>query len=841
MTDDQASLAQLLPLVRRQWRQQPWRPALVALAVALGVALAFSVALINRSALAEFSAALRATSGEPDLVLRGNHADLPDALLDRMRLHAGVRAASPVLEADSHAHGADEERRVAVRVLGVDALALAELAPQLLPRPAPSEDRLAALDPDAVFANAAARAQLELADGATLWLQHGSRWQALRLAGSVAAGGAPLLVMDIAAAQQRLGRGGRLSRIDLRLQPGVDAQALLRALALPAGVRAAPPDEAERRQATLSRAYRVNLAVLALVALFVGGFLVYAVVSLAVAQRMPALALLSVLGLPAPRRRMLVLAECGLLGLLGSALGLLLGAAMAVAALRVVGGDLGGGYFAGAPAPLRLQPGVALAYAALGIATALAGGWLPARRAEQLAPAQALKGLGGEAGAARTPVAGLALLVAASLLAWLPPVAGVPLAAYASVGALLLGGVALVPAVVHALLRLRGGEQRPLLLLARRRAAHERATAGAAVGAVLTSLALCVAITVMVTSFRDSVANWLDAVLPADLYARTGSSASAEQAWFEPELAAAAAALPGVRRVQAQRVRRLVLDPALPALTLLARPLPDPMRELPLVGPVHAAAPGEAGVWVSEAAAALHHLAPGARITLPLGDDASLPVRVRGVWRDYARQSGSLVIAHADYLQASGDTRLNELALWLAPEADAAAVRAALRAARPEAALLDFATTAELRATSLRVFDRSFAVAAYLQAAAIAIGLVGIAASQSAQVLARRKEFGLLAHLGLTRRQVTAVVVGEAAVWLLAGTMLGLALGLAIGAVLIFAVNPQSFHWTMEFRLPTARLAALCVAVASAGLAAAAWAARHALSHSAVLAVKEDW
>ena len=96
---------------------------------------------------------------------------------------------------------------------------------------------------------------------------------------------------------------------------------------------------------------------------------------------------------------------------------------------------------------------------------------------------------------------------------------------------------------------------------------------------------------------------------------------------------------------------------------------------------------------------------------------------------------------------------------------------------------------------------------------AIAIGLFGIAASFSAQVLARRKEFGLLVHLGLTRRQIVAVVAAEGAVWTAVGAALGLALGIAVSVVLVKVVNPQSFHWTMELLLPWVRLGALCAAV----------------------------
>ncbi|MES2483977.1 MAG: ABC transporter permease, partial [Pseudomonadota bacterium] len=170
----------------------------------------------------------------------------------------------------------------------------------------------------------------------------------------------------------------------------------------------------------------------------------------------------------------------------------------------------------------------------------------------------------------------------------------------------------------------------------------------------------------------------------------------------------------------------------------------------------------------------------------------------------------------------SGDTRTNDIAVWLTPGTDPGAVQQALRAhadaAAPGAgALLEFASATELRALSLRIFDRSFAVTYWLQAVAIAIGLFGVAASFSAQVLARRKEFGLLRHLGLTRRQVLAVVAGEGAAWTLIGSAAGLALGIAVAVVLVHVVNPQSFHWTMDLLVPWLRLAALCAAVVVAG------------------------
>ena len=136
-----------LALIVREWRHH--RVAL--LAVALGVALAFSVHLINDSALSEFSAAVRTANGEPDLTLRGPRAGFDDALFERVAADPGVEIASPVLEVDTYALAAGG-RRVPVRVLGIDVLLAAPLAPALLPRPAAAEDRLVFLDPDAAFA-----------------------------------------------------------------------------------------------------------------------------------------------------------------------------------------------------------------------------------------------------------------------------------------------------------------------------------------------------------------------------------------------------------------------------------------------------------------------------------------------------------------------------------------------------------------------------------------------------------------------------------------------------------------------------------------------------------------
>ena len=848
-------------------RRHPWRSAAAVAAVMLGVALAFAVQVINASALDEFAQAVRTVNGQPDLEVRAMQGPLPEALYGHLATHPQVARASPVLELTALASPSapdDAATRVPLRLLGADALLLPAMAPALMPRPWDGADRFALFAPATVFLNAAALQALGLpADGAgtppAITLRSGPQAWPVRVVGTVAAGGAPLAVMDLGAAQDLFGRGGQLSRIDLQLRPGTDRSAFSQALRAlpdwPAHALLAEPGDAAERISNLSRAYRVNLTVLALVALFTGAFLVFSVLALSVARRAPQFALLAVLGATPHQRLALVLTEAGLLGLVGSATGIALGTLLAATALRLLGGDLGGGYFAGVEPPLRWSSTAALLYGTLGLAAALAGGWWPARAAQALPPAQTLKGLGQAADAPARGTAGLVLLAGATLLALAPPIAGVPVAAYVAVGLLLVGGMALLPWAVAALLRgLRPLVARQLLpLLALERARRMRGAAAIAIGGVVASLSLAVALTVMVASFRGSVMQWLDAVLPAPLYLRSALyAAGGEAALLPASLAATVARLSGVARVEPLRASPVQLDPARPALTLLARPLgSDPAQRLPLVDAALPVPPGHIGIYISEAVVDLYGLRPGmdwpalSRSFSAPGQEGKAPTApffIASVWRDYARQAGAVALDLADYERLTGDGRPSDLALWPQEGADLAALRQAVEALPTEGMpALEWVSAQAIRARSLHIFDRSFAVTYWLQAVAIAIGLFGVAASFSAQVLARRKEFGLLAHLGLTRRQILAVVAGEGAAWTGVGAAAGLLLGLAVSVVLVHVVNPQSFHWTMDLRVPLARLLALCAAVVVAGTVTAWLAGRAAAGRDAVLAVKEDW
>jgi putative ABC transport system permease protein len=235
----------------------------------------------------------------------------------------------------------------------------------------------------------------------------------------------------------------------------------------------------------------------------------------------------------------------------------------------------------------------------------------------------------------------------------------------------------------------------------------------------------------------------------------------------------------------------------------------------------------------------LYGYSVGMAVRLPIHGQARDAV-VAGVWRDYARQFGAIQMRLADYQALTGDREINDAALWLQPSVTPAQVIATLKKL-PFGTALEFAEPGDIRAASLKIFDRSFGVTYLLEAIAIVIGLFGVAATFSAQTLARAKEFGMLRHIGVTRRQIIAILALEGGLLTVIGIMVGFVLGWVISLVLVFIVNPQSFHWTMQLHLPWGLLASVAAALLASAVLTALVSGRYALSGNAVRAVSEDW
>lgn len=836
-----------------EWRAHIVQVIVALIAIAIGVAMAFSIHLINTAAFNEFSAASKSLSGQSDLQVRGRKAFFDESLYPRLANTEGVALANPVLELDVVVPGKQKNRNDhKLKIIAIDMFRAMQISPDLLGLPAEGKtlDRVA---DDTIFLSPAAMEWLQVKQDDTLQLGAGLETITLRVAGGLvrARAGQRIAVMDIGAAQWRFQQLGLLSRIELKLQDGVNHAAFKVKLAGELGESYVLTEsvDLETRVANMSRAYRVNLNMLALVALFTGTFLVFSAQVLSIIRRRQQFALLRVLGFTRQQLLRQIITEGVVLGVMGSLLGLGLGYAIAALAIQFLGGDLGSIFFPGVRPSIYFSPLAAVTFFLVGLIVTLLGSILPAFEAARAKPALALRAGSEDTAMAKlsTPWFSVICLSVALLFTQLPPIFDLPVFGYLAISLLLIGGIALMPyfaAWLFSALLAKWPHNwiGAVLTLALARLANAPNQAAIALGGILASFSLMVAMAIMVTSFRVSVDNWLERVLPADLYVRAG--AAGDHGGFQPDTQKAIAALVDFARIDFFRTQQLMLDVNRPEITLIARPIDqtDARNTLPLTDDRIAPAllpENVIPIWISEAMVDLYGYRVGQKVALPIGA-TSHEFLVAGVWRDYGRQFGAVQMQLADYQALTGDLSVNTVALWLRTGTTLDAATANLRQL-PFGAVLEISRSSDMRALSLEIFDRSFAVTYLLEMVAVVVGLLGVAASFSAQTLARVKEFGMLRHIGVMRAQIFTILAAEGSLLTTLGIVLGFVLGWSISLILVFIVNPQSFHWTMELHLPWGWLTIIAVLMLISATLTALLAGHQAVSGNVIRAVREDW
>ncbi len=824
-------------------RHQLGRTLLAILAIALGIALGLSIYLVNRAAADEISLAARSLYGLADLSVVATNEDFDEMLFPRIARTRGVSAASPKLEVRAKL----AERSGAITVIGVDAFRYRRLQPAFASAMSVG-DALSTtpFKPNAALLSATAARELSLVQGDELRVQVGLEVISFEIAGVLPteAFRGSVALIDIATVQWVFGRLGRLSGVDLRLASGVSPSEVRRELGSLASdeIRVTTPGEATDDALRLSRAYRANLTALALVALFTGGFFVYSTQALAVLRRRREHAVLHALGVTRYQQLGFVLASSGVLGLCGSALGIVLGTLLARFGVDALGSGIGAGYFAGDSAQIQVSGAELLAFCALGLSVALVGAARPALEAARIPTAAALKASDVTSGLLRVHPWSIVLALALSIgVLFVPPIAGLPLPGYVSIALLLIATVAATPLLVKGALRLLPQHPAPPYEVAIAELSGTARYAALSVAAIVVSFSLMVAMAIMVSSFRGSLDAWTQRILPADVYVRVGGVD--QTAHLDESTATMLGELSGVVRIETSRLAQASLDSDRPPIVVSARSFDrDALDEsLWITAQADSSAPdGASAVWLSEAAADLFNVRPGELIAIRF-DAAVLRGFVQGLWRDYEHQNGAVVLTRADYVRLTGDRKINTVWLWLDARASIEAVREQVRKKLPAGIAVDVRAPSELREMSLAVFDRTFAITYVLEIVAVVIGLFGIASGISAQVLARRGELGALRHLGFTRGQIAGMLAIEGTVLGTIGVLVGLASGVIVSFILIYVVNRQSFHWSMDLYAPGALLALLSLVLIVSAALIAVWSGRHAMTSDVVRAVKEDW
>lgn len=845
--------------ILRRVSQERARTGLTVAGIALGIAVVLAIRLANASALGGFASALDTVAGRTSLEVIGVGLGVDEARLAGLGWLREWGEVSPVMEGDAVALPAPD-RPEAVRVLGVDILRDQPFREYRLLDVGPGGGQPTAqaflellIDPASVVVTEVfARRHglvVEPPEGpdprgrSTLRMAFGDRARDYRIRGLLRDEGPArvldgnFVLMDIAAAQLAFDRLGRVDRVDVRLADPSRLDEAERQIGarLPAGLAVQRPARRGQQVERMLAAFQFNLGALSYVALLVGLFLVYNTVATSVIARRDEIGVLRALGATRRAVMTLFLGEAAALALLGCAVGLPVGWALARAAVAFTSATVTTLYVAHAaavPSLTWVEAGLAVG---VGVPLALAAAAAPSWEGSRVSPLEAVRGYQGEAsGAARLwrwGLAGTVCQLAAVASAQAGPVGGLPVFGFAAAVLVVLGLAALVPVALAAAARaVRPGALGWLGVTGR--LAHANLTAAIprlaiSVAALAVSLAMLVAIAVMIGSFRETVIYWVGQTLRADLFVSTARRSNLDaQATISPALEQAIARDGDVEAVDRFRA----LSPTFRGRLIVLgsgdfRVLLDHgalVFKAPADGPAAmAAAIGHDAVVVSEALSMRFGVGVGDRIDVPT-PAGPRPFLVAAVYYDYSTDRGVVVMDTTTFARHFGDQRPTSLSVYLRPGADPAAVRDRLLAALGAEHRLFVHTNATLRAEVLRIFDATFAITYGLEAVAIVVAVLGVAGTLVTLILERRRELALLRLVGADLGQIRRMIVIEAGMLGLVSQVLGLGAGLALSLILIYVINVQSFGWTIQFHVPGVFLlqamAAVLLATALAGV-----------------------
>jgi putative ABC transport system permease protein len=830
--------------------------ALVGLALGVGTIVAVDVA--TASARRAFELSLEAVNGAATHQLLGGPRGIDEHLYVRLRTAPPGGAAAHAQFAPVVSGYVTVGERV-LQLVGLDPFASAALdggaagrAPMLAIHGA-QEVREWFTRPSAVVMSAALARELGIGPAGEFELAVGGvRHRAALIARIADADAGPgfdaLLLTDIAQAQEWLGLQGRLTRIDVRTPEAVSPEAFVRQLRayLPADVAVHGTRAEARETFAMTDAFIINLKAMSLLALLVGTLLIYGAVSFAVVQRRTIIGVLRALGATRREVLVLVLGETAALGVAGGVCGVLLGVLIGRGLVSLVSQTINDLYFVVAVRSVSVPPSTLAKALAAGLGTSLVAALLPALEAVASAPRLALARSVLEQRARHSARVLLLLSVLLALGAGSTVLASSRslLAGFATLFMLLLSVAAATPAALHALAagagRL-GGRFSPAARLACADIAGSLSRTGVAIAALGMALTAMVGVVIMVESFRESLRDWLVQTMRADIYVSAPGVADSLERRLDPQVVEALLAVPGIAAHSEGR-RVTVASPAGPLDLNAVKLVPasyagfrftqgDPGRAWPKFQ--------QGAILISEPLAWRLSLGVGGALSLETAAGAH-SFQVVGVYREYGNDRGEVLMDLTEYQRWWRDEGIAALGMYLSPGISTAHAVSALRSATHGRQALLIRSNADIRALSMRIFERTFVITRVLYWLAAGVAAVGLLSALLAWELERTRELALLRSLGLTPSASALLILAQTTFMGLVALLAAIPAGVVTALVLTEVINRRAFGWQIDLHLRPAQFSQALLLALGAALAAALYPAWRAARLPIAVGLREE-
>jgi putative ABC transport system permease protein len=812
----------ILRLGLRYISRRFFQSILFIVGVALGVAVVIAIDLANASASRAFSLSSASITGNASHQIVAGVDGLPSALYSQIRLDLGIRNSAPVINEMLGAVDVPQP----LRLLGVDPFAEPPFRNYLSDIEVIGEADISAFDalnrfitePRTVLISESLANQVGKVAGDSLSLQVGGDIVEVRIIGILRPNDNlsqqaldNLLLTDIASAQEITGKIGRLSRIDLILPEDADFAAIQ--AILPQGAQLLSSQQSGDALSQMTEAFEINLQALSLLAVVVGVFLIYNTVTFSVIQRRPVIGILRSLGATKRQIFAFIIGEALVLGLIGTILGVGLGIIFGRFTVGIISQTINDLYFTVNVTRVSVEPLSLLKGIALGIFASTGAALIPSIDASRTPPTGSMRRSSLEERTAQavpyiTLGAVVSFLVGLGLLQ-IPTTSLI--VSFSALFFVIFGGALLTPAVLILSMRLlRPISEKLFGILGRiapRAIIRSLSRTSVAVAALTIAVSVIIGVSVMIGSFRNTVANWLENTLSADIYISPPVLLANEATTgLSPDLLDLVAQVDGVEQVASTRTVQVAAPdyPNLPLVNLIAVDFDLPSESRDFIWKTvddPAAALAEGRIMVSEPFAFRRGIdQENSQLTL-LTPEGEQTFEVFGVFYDYSTDQGNVYIARAIYDQFWDDPYISALAAFISPDADLDTVISAIETQ----ALADYGvqvqSNRDLRNSVFEVFDRTFTITIALRVLATLVAFIGILSALMSLQLEHTKEYGVMRATGMTPNQLRGYTFIQTGLMGLVAGILAIPIGLVLAMVLIYVINVRSFGWTMQFEI----------------------------------------
>jgi putative ABC transport system permease protein len=780
-------------LNRLAWRMlaaRPLRTLLTIVGIGLGVGVLAASLTLGAALDRSIDRTVSEIVGRADLrVSAFLESGLTDAAVETVRTTEGVATSAAALEHRTFLGAASGDPEAAVTVLGVDPATYPEVHDLGL---VAGSGFGAADEPVAIISQALATHD-GYAIGSPLTILGAGGERQLRVVGILSgsggvAGSGRAVLVPIAIARDVFALTGA-TRVDVRVAAGTDPAAVALRFANRMAepyVLSSPSDIAAGLRAS-SASFQGTAALIAAIVLFVGTFLIVNTLSMTVGERAREVGLLRMAGSTRGQVIRFVFAGAVVLGIFGSALGVILGTGFADLLASTVSAATGVTAIVSG-----IDPASALTAGAVGLAITILGAIEPAMRAARITPFEALRARYDLPTVRRARLGWITLVFilvgAVALVAWPPAIAGTGASRAMAVYGVLLVATLLTPFFLRPLARLLGLPVALVLRLEERLArgslARDRSRTTLTLGALVVGLAMVVALGWSAQAARASANAWLVDVVPGDEVVSSIRPIGPDEGIRE-----ALSEQPGVARVTPIGTFDLAYHGyRVDAAAVVGADFLADGRLRVVAGDRVAALRGldAGGSVIVPAAVATRlglHVGDDMRVALAGGSHLDLQVAAI-VERSIPAASGEAVlVSWSDATQTLGVAGADAYAVRFTPGASAAD-RANLDATATQYAL-EATPIERIQGAVAEALARVFGLFDVLAIIAVIVAALGIVNTLTMGVLERVRELGVLRAIGMSRRQAFRMVVVEAAVMGFVGSVLGALVGLAVGAVML--------------------------------------------------------